>query len=226
MPRTKRAKNFKLSKTDKKGKELTVQLFSNVRECLDKYQFCFVFSVANMRNTYLKELRSQFATDSRHWARLLKTSISQISDYYPKHYLVGNVGLFFTTRPPQDLIEFFATYTKTDFARAGVSTTRSFTIPAGVVYSRGGEISPEEDVPLAHSIEPTLRSLNVPSRLIKGKIELENEYVVCTEGDILDSRQTRLLKMFGVAAADFSVQLLAYWSAATNEVKEVGAMEE
>ncbi|KAK5069013.1 mRNA turnover and ribosome assembly protein, partial [Cryomyces antarcticus] len=64
MPKSKRAKVVHLSKTEKKGKELTHRLFAAVRESADQYQYCFVFSVENMRNTYLKEVRSEFA-DSR-----------------------------------------------------------------------------------------------------------------------------------------------------------------
>ncbi len=77
------------------------------------------------------------------------------------------------------------------------------------MYSMGGEIPAEDDVPMAHSLEPELRKLNVPTSLKKGKITLDNPYTVCEEGDMLDSRQTRLLKLFGVATADFTVQLLA-----------------
>lgn len=73
----------------------------------------------------------------------------------------------------------------------------------------GGEIPAENDVPMAHSLEPELRRLNVPTTLTKGKITLENPYCVCNEGEVLDSRQTRLLKLFGVATADFTVQLVA-----------------
>lgn len=67
----------------------------------------------------------------------------------------------------------------------------------------------EDDVPMAHSMEPELRKLGVPSRLERGKIILEGEYEVCKEGQVLDSRQTRLLKLFGVATAEFRVQLVA-----------------
>jgi mRNA turnover protein 4 len=64
MPKSKRARVVNLTKVDKKGKELTLKLFSNIRECLDQYQYCFVFSVENMRNTYLKDVRTEFS-DSR-----------------------------------------------------------------------------------------------------------------------------------------------------------------
>lgn len=49
----------------------------------------------------------------------------------------------------------------------------------------------------------------MPSRLGGGKVMLEGEYEVCREGQVLDSRQTRLLKLFGVATAEFKVQLVA-----------------
>jgi mRNA turnover protein 4 len=239
MPKSKRARVVHLTKVDKKGKELTLKLFSNVRECLDHYQYCFVFSVENMRNTYLKDVRSEFS-DSRFvppdlheqshlecpsdWdlrlffgktkvmAKALGTSPEdeyQPSTHLLSKYLVGNVGLLFTNREPSAVTEYFEGFSKTDFARAGTPASRSFTIPAGIVYSMGGELPAEEDVPMAHSLEPELRKLNVPTTLVKGKITLQNPYAVCEEGDVLDSRQTRLLKLFGVATADFTVQLSA-----------------
>jgi mRNA turnover protein 4 len=140
--------------------------------------------------------------------------------------MVGNVGLFFTNREPQDIIDYFSAYAQTDFARAGIAATRTFTIPAGVVYSRGGELAPEDDVQLPHSQETTLRKWGMPTKLDKGKILLDAPYTVCKEGQILNSHQTALLKTFGVAMADFKIDMKAYYSAATEEVKEVGAMEE
>jgi mRNA turnover protein 4 len=124
-------------------------------------------------------------------------------------HLHGSIGLFFTPRPPAEIISHFSTFSESDFARAGTSATRSFTIPAGTVYSMAGEIAPEDDVPMAHSMEPELRRLGVPSSLVRGKIVLENAYEVSREGQVLDSRQTRLLKLFGVATAEFKVKLVA-----------------
>jgi mRNA turnover protein 4 len=89
----------------------------------------------------------------------------------------------------------------------------------------GGEIAAADDVPLAHSLEPELRRLNVPTSLVKGKISLQNEYTVCKEGQALDSRQTRLLKLFGVATAEFKVQVVAWWSKTSEEVTEAKSEE-
>jgi mRNA turnover protein 4 len=149
------------------------------------------------------------------------TNLSQLTTY-----LVGNVGLLFTNREPQDVIDHFAAYSQTDFARAGVTATQTFTIPEGVVYSRGGEVAEEDDLPLPHSVETTVRKWGMPTRLDKGKVMLDAPYTVCTEGDVMNSHQTALLKMFGVAMADFKIDLKAYYSKSSESVTVVDAMEE
>lgn len=94
MPKSKRAKVVHLTKVDKKGKELTLKLFANVRECLDEYQFCFVFSVDNMRNTYLKDVRSELS-DSRF---VPPFNLSPI-----KNTTKSNLKLTFQLHPPKTL---------------------------------------------------------------------------------------------------------------------------
>ncbi|KFY19861.1 hypothetical protein V493_07814 [Pseudogymnoascus sp. VKM F-4281 (FW-2241)] len=230
MPKSKRAKVVHLTQVDKKGKELTLKLFANVQESIDKYQYIFVFSVDNMRNTYLKKVRADLS-DSRLFFGKTKVMAKalgstpetayQTNTHLLAPYLAGNVGLLFTDRSPEDVSAHFAANTPTDFARAGTRAARRFAIPAGIVYSLGGEVAEEEDVPMAHGLEPELRRLNVPTSLSKGKITLQNEYEVCREGQVLDSRQTRLLKLFGVATAEFRVRVVAYWSAESGSVEEV-----
>lgn len=124
-------------------------------------------------------------------------------------FMHGNIGLLFTSQPPEDILPFFSEYVQTDFARAGTTATRSFTIPEGVVYSRAGELPAEDDSPVAHSLEPTLRKWGMSTRLVKGKVVLDNPYELCKEGQELNSHQTALLKIFGVVMADFKIQMKA-----------------
>lgn len=147
--------------------------------------------------------------------------------------LSGAVGLLFTSRSPDSVLSYFNSFRPLDFARAGSVSTRDFTIPNGLVYSRAGEIPVEDDEPLSHTIEPELRKLGVPSRLVKGKVSLEltdgqEGHVVCREGETLDSRQTTLLKLFGVASSEFRIGLKAHWTRSSGEVKileDQGGME-
>ena len=86
----------------------------------------------------------------------------------------------------------------------------------------------EDDLPMAGSMEPMLRKLGVPSSMGKGrelggKVVLENEFVVCREGEVLGSAQSSLLKMFGVVSAEFKVLVKAVWSAKDESVSELGS---
>ncbi|KAF2736070.1 mRNA turnover protein-like protein 4 [Polyplosphaeria fusca] len=235
MPRSKRAKVVHLSKTDKKGKELNEKVHAGVQEAANSFASVFVFSVENMRNSYLKEVRAEFS-DSRIFFGKTKVMAKALGttpadEHLPNlsilsKHLVGNVGLFFTNREPKDVLEHFSSWSQTDFARAGIAATQTFTVPEGVVYSRGGELPIEDDVPLPHSLEVTLRKWGMPTKLVKGKIILDGPYTICKEGETLNSHQAALLKQFGVAMADFKIDLKAYYSAASESVTEVDAMEE
>lgn len=245
MPKSKREKIISLTKTDKKGREGKENLFRSIRESLDEHKYAWVFSVENMRNTYLKDVRAQWS-DSRMFlgrtkvmAKAIGTSPSE--EYFDNLHslaklLKGTVGLLCTSHPPELVEEWFAGYSKTDFARAGTVSPITFTIPAGAVYTRGGQISSEDDVLLSHTLEPSIRGLGskktrrtmsqeqallttaVPTLLKNGVITLSNEHTICREGDVLDSNQTRLLKLFGIAVANFEVKLLGHYNSETHDV--------
>ncbi|KAK1056498.1 mRNA turnover and ribosome assembly protein [Friedmanniomyces endolithicus] len=233
MPKSKRARLIHTSVVQKKpSKQKSASLYAAVQTAADTYQHIFVFAVDNMRNTYLKDVRQHFATDGRLFfgktkvmAKALGSTVE--SEHAPglarlAGWLAGSVGLLCTDRGAGEVLAFFEGYCEVDFARAGGRATRGFVVPAGTVYSRGGEVAVEDDVALPHSLEVTVRKWGMPTRLEKGKVVLGEEYVVAEEGQELSSQQTALLKLFGVAMAEFKVQILAYWSASTQEVVEVG----
>lgn len=240
MPKSKRARLVHLTQVQKKGREHKDKLFDNVREALGEYMYCFVFSVENTRNTHLQSLRQELS-DSKIFfgkTKLMSKALGQTPaeaqadgvDALAPH-IAGQVGLLFTNRSPEDVGAYFASLNSVDFARAGTVAPRGFVIPPGVVYATGGEVPAEYDVPLEHSIEPELRRLGIPTRMIKGKVVLGEEsgegegYTVCKEGETLDSRQTRLLKLFSVCMSEFSVKIRAYWTSSSGQVTVVEAEE-
>ena len=228
MPKSKRQRLVHTSAVQKKpSKEKAQKLFAEVRTALDSYQLVVVFAVANMRNTYLKNVRQHFS-DSRLFfgktkvmAKALGSSVE--NEYMPgladlAKELRGDVGLLCTNQTLDEVVEFLEGFSETDFARAGARAERRFTVPEGVVYSTAGQQLMEDDVPLPHSLEAQVRKWGIPTRLEKGRVMLDQEYVVCEEGKVLDSNQTALLKCFGIHMAEFRVRALAAWSAATGEV--------
>ena len=134
-------------------------------------------------------------------------------------YLQGSVGLIFSPRKSPDMLSYFANFQPADNARSGTIAPRNFILPLGTLYSRAGEIPREEDVPLAHSVEPVLRKLGVPTKMVKGRVELDNDFVVCRAGEVLGSGQTALLKTFGVAIATFKIQLVACFDSVSGQVE-------
>jgi mRNA turnover protein 4 len=238
MPKSKRSKVVHLTQVAKKDKELRTKLFDNVREAADSFSHIYVFGVQNMRNTYLKDVRTHFS-DSRIFFGKTKVmakalGLTDAEEYQPglcklTPFIEGSVGLLFSDRRPDDVLEYFENYAEIDYARAGVRATRDVIVPAGVVYSRGGDLAVDEDVALPHSLEVTIRKWGMPTKLEKGKVVLDGDYELCKEGRVLNSHQTALLKLFGVAMAEFRIQVKAYWSQSTTEVTpvaDVNAMEE
>ena len=149
--------------------------------------------------------------------------------------MAGEVGLLFTDRAPEDIEGYCADFTSLDFPRAGTKAARGFAIPSGELRTSFG-VEGGEDDPIPIGAEPMLRKLGVPTRIVKGKVVLEesadseqmyedNGYIICKEGDTLDSRQTALLKTFGVRMAEFRIGLTAVWEKDGGTVRETGGME-
>ena len=244
MPRSKRNRILPTSKVKKNHKDLAKRLHSSIQTALDTYAYIYVFSVTNMRNNALKSIRSElvdsriFMGKTKLMAHALGTTVETahtdgVDGLAP--YLTGEVGLLFTNRQPGEIAAFFATRTERDYARAGTVADEGITIPHGELTTKYG-VEGGEDDPLPMSIEPTLRKLGVPTKLVRGKVVLEggaeegfgmesNGYVVCREGDTLDSRQTTILKIFGIRMAEFRVQLRASFEKESGTVKEISEME-
>ena len=52
-------------------------------------------------------------------------------------------------------------------------------------------------------------------------MELDADFQVCKEGEVLGSGQTTLLKRFGIAMAEFRVEVVAWWERDTGSVEVV-----
>ena len=61
MPKSKRSKVVHLTQVTKKTREHRDKLFQTIRDAVPEYQYCFVFSVDNMRNSYLKDVRHELS---------------------------------------------------------------------------------------------------------------------------------------------------------------------
>ncbi|KIW90906.1 uncharacterized protein Z519_08689 [Cladophialophora bantiana CBS 173.52] len=242
MPPSKRNRVVPTSKVRKNRKELVRRLAANVRDAAENYSFIWVFDVQNTRNNFLKQVRADFS-DSRIMMgknKVLMVALGQteetecvpgVSALVP--YVKGEVGLLFTNQEIPKIEEYFADWLNQDFARSGSTATRDVRIPPGEIHTQYG-VEGGEDDPLPVQIEPTLRKLGIPTRLVKGRVMLEERpegsmdeeegYLVCREGDTLDSRQTAILKILGVRMSEFRIGLRAVFEKRLKAVFEKETM--
>jgi mRNA turnover protein 4 len=173
-----------------------------------------------MRNTFLKDIRQDWKGSRILFGRtrVMQKALGRSPEEEHREnlhnltdHMNGDVGLLLTDEAPEVVKDYFDSFVKSDFARAGLEAPLTFIIPEGIVYSRGGQIPAQDDIPLAHSLESNVRSLGMPTQLKNGKVVLSGDYTVCKEGQVLDGKQTRLLKQFGIACSEFKIVPVAYY---------------
>jgi len=232
MPKSKRSKLVSLTKVSKKTKEHKSALMTEVQDNADKYDYCWLFDVGNMRNEHLKIVRNLWKDSARIFfgrgavmAKALGTS--QATEHLPGLHkiaqnLKGQVGILFTSSPPSEVTAWFADFHPSTFLRSGSTAPSTYTIPSGPILQHHS--TPPE--PFPHNEEPQLRKLGLHTTMVRGVPTLEREHVVVREGEKLSAEQAQILKLVGVRMGEFRVQLRVWWEKETGEVKEVEGGEE
>ncbi|KAJ3022745.1 mRNA turnover 4 [Thoreauomyces humboldtii] len=211
MPKSKRVKIVNLTQTDKKTAEHKADLVVKIQAAINEHAHAYVFSVENMRNTFLKDARHERTEDrfffgrNRVMAKALGSSPED--EFAPESHklaeaLVGNVGLLFSNDGYDAVKAYFDGTVRPDYARSGAIATATVTLPKGPLM-RG-----EDQVP--HNMEPMLRKLGLPTELVNGIVTMRSEHTVCELGDTLTPEQAQLLKQFYLHQALFHVQILGH----------------
>ncbi|KAF8627420.1 hypothetical protein AX17_006235 [Amanita inopinata Kibby_2008] len=201
-----------------------------VKNNVEKWRYCWLFEVGNMRNTHLKSVRKLWKDSARIFfgrgavmAKALgvtpedehRTGIHKLAQN-----IKGQVGLLFTDTDPQEVIEWFRNFKQADFARSGNNAARTVVLPSGPVMQRHSD--PPE--PFPHNEEPQLRKLGLSTYMNKGVPSLHNPHQVCEKGKTLTGEQAQLLKLIGERMVMFRVGLLMRWDSTTCEVEKVEGM--
>ncbi|XP_066526386.1 mRNA turnover protein 4 homolog [Hoplias malabaricus] len=214
MPKSKRDKKVSLTKTVKKGLEAKQNLIEELRKCVDTYRYVFIFSVENMRNSKLKDIRAAwkhsrffFGKNKVMMIALGKGPTDEYKDNLHKmsRFLRGEVGVLFTNKTKEEVQEYFNSFKETDYARSGNMAQMAVTLDEGPLEQ------------FTHSMEPQLRQLGLPTALKKGVVTLLKDYEVCKEGDTLTPEQARILKLFGIEMAEFKMSIKCMWNSESGE---------
>ncbi|KAK3741821.1 hypothetical protein RRG08_018521 [Elysia crispata] len=209
MPKSKRDKKVSLTQTKRKGLELKQRLIEKIRETADQYARIFTFSVHNMRNVQLKEIRQEW-NHSRFFFgknRVMQLALGRTDEeeyrenlHKLTRHLQGQTGLLFTNATEKEVLGYFSELYVPDYARSGTVAAQTVVLEEGAL--------PE----FSHSLEPQLRQLGLPTQLKKGVIHLLREHTVCEKGQVLNPEQCRILKLFGHQMSNFHITMEGMWS--------------
>ncbi|XP_049589960.1 mRNA turnover protein 4 homolog [Syngnathus scovelli] len=223
MPKSKRDKKISLTKTAKKGLESKQKLIEELRKCVDTYKYLFIFSVANVRNNKLKDIRTAWKHSrfffGKNKVMIIAIGKGQTDEYrdnlcqVSKH-LRGEVGVLFTNKTKEEVQEYFNHHKQMDYARSGNVAQMDVSLDEGPLEH------------FTHSMEPQLRQLGLPTALKKGVVTLLKDHTVCKHGDILTPEQARILKLLGIEMAEFQVTIKCMWSSETGAFEIFEGQEE
>ncbi|XP_063616170.1 mRNA turnover protein 4 homolog [Cydia splendana] len=223
MPKSKRDKKVSLTKTNKKGLQLKQKTIEEIRNSLTKYEHIFLFTVDNMRNAKLKDLRHEWK-DSRFFfgknkvmaIALGRTKSDEVEDQLNllSKKIKGQCGLLMTNRDVVDVLQWFNDFSESEYARSGFVATEDVILPQG----------PLED--FSHTIEPHLRKLGLPTALERGVVTLIKEYQVCKKGAVLTPEQASILKQLGKQIAEFKVTIKCHWSKGKGFHKDIDGLSD
>uniref|UniRef100_A0A672FEP3 Ribosome assembly factor mrt4 n=1 Tax=Salarias fasciatus TaxID=181472 RepID=A0A672FEP3_SALFA len=191
---------LKIEHQPKKGNQ---KQNNNLRKCVDTYRNLFIFSMENMRNNKLKDIRTAwkhsrffFGKNKVMIVALGKGDTDEYKDNLHKvtRYLRGEVGILFTNKTKDEVQDFCDSLKVQDLSICSYSTALPF-----------------------------LSAVGSPSCL---RVEtLLKDHQVCKEGDVLTPEQARILKLFAIEMAEFKVQIKCMWNSETSEF-EMFAEEE
>jgi len=209
MPRSKRDKKISLTKTGKHGKEWKKEIYEKVREAGEKYSSIYVIRVDGMRIGGINEVRKHFRGSAIFLGKnkvmalaLGKDEASEVNVNTHKiaERLVGQCGLLFTDLEESEVTSYFETFVETDYARSGTKAKSTVILQEGPLKQ------------FAHSIEPHLRSLGMPTQLKKGVVTLVQEFTVCKKGQPLNPNQANILKLLELPTAEFRIKIDSKWT--------------
>ncbi|RHZ52601.1 hypothetical protein Glove_460g51 [Diversispora epigaea] len=196
MPRTRRRSRNLLIKSPKTSKrENNLDATKKIQDAIEKYNYIWRIEVQAMRNSILKEVRSNWEGKGRFF--FTKNSlIKKVFESEPDNNLdelsslmEGQSGILCTNEKVETVIEDLKNFVKPDFARTNSIIDQTIIIPRGVIkYGSGDVVRENHDydvdiennddinnnnndddgdngIEVSHTLNPLLNKLGLPSKI-------------------------------------------------------------
>jgi len=215
MPRSKRAKFVSLTKVkpSASGKDFRREKLDLIRDAIEEYEFVFVFRFTNMREARLKEVRQDWKESRIYMGKnrvaqvaLGRTEAEEIRDNvrFISERLVGDVGLIFTNRGKDEVMNYFANFVHPDYAKAGTIPDQDIILKPGKLTFQPGMLD-------------QLRKLGMIVEIDNGTMMLRSTFVAAKKGEALTPEQAKALVHLDKKIANFTIKLDCCWSGGVFE---------
>ncbi|VDM35467.1 unnamed protein product, partial [Hydatigera taeniaeformis] len=186
-----------------------------IRLLVPNYKYIYVITFENPRNVRLAEIRQELPDSVLLFGKNKVVAIAfdwnQLKPGLNKliKYVKGQCALLFSNVELDELRKMFNQFRSQDYARAGSIASQTVILGSGSLPK------------FSHTLEPPLRQLGLPVKLVRGIINLEEDYLVCHMGQTLTPEQCRILKYFETQTSEFRVNIIARWRAEDGGVENL-----
>lgn len=179
------------------------KFFARLTNLLQTYSKILLITVDNVGASHLSRVRRQYRGQAEILMgknTLMRKCIRQVMEAgHPEfeallEVLVGNVGLVFTNGDLREIRNEVTSYRVPAPAKSGIKAPSDVHIPAGPT-----------------GLEPTatafLQALNIPSKIVRGQVELTNVVHLIHKGDIVKPGAAALLQKLKITPFSFGIDV-------------------
>jgi len=187
-------------------RERKQEYFGRMKQLLEAYDTILVVGIDHVSSGQLakirKELRAHDATVLMGKNTLMRKVVAAFVEEHADHpiaelspYLVGNCGLIFVKKNLDQVRTIIKANVKAAPAKVGQVAERDVVVPPGPTGCDPGQTQ-------------WFQALNVPTKIVKGQIEIVSELKLITKGDKVGASEAGLLQKLNILPFTYGVQFL------------------
>lgn len=176
--------------------------FTRIHDYVRKYKKIMLIGVNNVSSTQMHQIRAAIRNDSvllMGKNTMVKKAIREVLNEAPDiepliQHIKGNVGLVFTNGDLKDVKDTILKNRIAAPAKAGAYIQCNVSIPAG-----NTGISPDKT--------SFFQNLSIPTKVVKGAIEIVSEVLVLKEGGRVGASEAELLSMLNITPFSYGCEI-------------------
>jgi len=203
-----------MSKGDTQSRK--VNYFEKVHTLFREYNKIFIVNVDNVTSTQLHQIRMSLRGEAvilmgkntmvRKGMRELLGDLPKIESLFP--HIFGNIGLIFTNGDLKSIRDKIIINRVTAPAKVDAISQRVVSIPAG-----NTGIQPDKT--------SFFQALGIPTKIVKGAIEIMNDVVILKQGDKVGASECELLGMLSIMPFSYGLTVKQIYDNGTVFAPEI-----